>query len=87
MDRPELPRPYYWRDGTTINIRKEDGGTENVAWYLSPGDRWDSKDNGKYECYSGPVGEHENFYTTYVDTEDEAVNLIVSFALLGITKE
>jgi hypothetical protein len=50
-------------------------------------DRWDSTDNGKYECYSGPAGEHENFHTTYVDTEDEAVNLIVSFALLGITKE
>lgn len=87
MDRPELPAPYYWQDRTTINAKKDDGtGVENVAWYWGP-DGLPHNGSGKYECYSAPVGETEGLYRTDVDTEDEAVALIVSFALLGITKD
>lgn len=83
MDRPELPHPYTWRSHNTIDAIKEGGTKENVAWYWGPGEVLNSK---KYECFSAPVGIIDS-YRTNVDTEDEAVALIVSFALLGITKE
>jgi hypothetical protein len=83
MDRPELPHPYFWKGRDTIDAIKEDGTKENVAWYWAPGEVMSSE---KYECFSAPVGINDS-YRTNVDTEDEAVALIISFALLGITKE
>jgi len=86
MDRPELPAHYYWQDRSTINVKREDGGTENVAWYWGPGEVVGRNEN-TYACVSAPVKSLGNYYERHVDTEDEAVALIVSFALLGITKE
>jgi hypothetical protein len=86
MDRPELPHPYFWKNDTTINAHIGHGATENVAWFFSPEYRIQENTN-KYQCVSAPVGIVENFYRTDVDTEQEAISLIVSFALLGVTKE
>jgi hypothetical protein len=85
MDRPELPAPYFWKTDTTIDVTRVGGGTENVAWYWGP-NSIANDGRGKWECYSAPVGINDS-YRTNVDTEDEAVAIIISFALLGITKE
>lgn len=86
MDRPELPHPYFWKDSSIINAQLGNGITENVAWYYTPHNRIE-ENSKKYQCVSAPVGIHDSFYRADVDTEDEAIALIVSFALLGITKE
>ncbi len=88
-DLPKLPEGFFWSnldsDGTT-SIRVSEN-SEQVAWFYPPGENSDFE--GKYECVSAPKGIFDSgrYYRAPADTEQEAIDLIVSFALLNIHKE
>lgn len=95
---PELPHPYYWdvqaaSGATSIVVSTTDGApeemAEEVAWYWKPGTG--GADKGGYECTSAPqeigVASGAEWFKQMAPTEQEAIDLIVSFALLGIKKD
>jgi hypothetical protein len=95
MILPKLPEGFFLDFGYAVSIRlppterqKEIGHSgEQVAFFYYP-NRSDN-DSHQYKCASCPKGvfERNNFHWAYADTEQEAIDLIVSFALLSITKE
>lgn len=95
MELPKLPEGYFWdtTDTTCIRvpatkIQKEAGRPgEQVSFFYRPNTAFNLTD--RYKCASCPVGRFDarHFHWAFVDTEQEAISLIVSFALLGITKE
>lgn len=95
---PELPHPYYWdlkgTSGATSIVVSTTGGepekiAEEVAWYWKPGNGFSDREG--YECTSAPQGigvsSGAEWFKQMAPTEQEAINLIVSFALLGIKKD
>jgi hypothetical protein len=86
MKLPELPWPFRWAwendEGKCI---KQDA--EDVAWFWRPGHGVVFEDT--FECVSSPVDSDKTglLYRVPAETEEEAINLIVSFALLGIRKD
>jgi hypothetical protein len=98
MKPPELPEPFLWADGDKQNachtIRRTGTphadlrGSEEVAWARSPG-RGNRVPADKWECVSAPAGVFgsNNWHYQPADTEEEAINLIISFALLEIRKD
>lgn len=89
MKLPELPEPLFWSEcGEVINHwhDKYDNDYENVAWFIPPNTAENYTE--RWLAYSAPVGLPSNtWHTVYADTEEEAINLIVTFALLGVTKD
>lgn len=90
---PELPKEYVWGidtdDTPCIRLAKYRGEMkgEQIAWYYSP-------DNGsmfedKYECVSAPKGVFSSrlYFRAPANTEQEAIDTIYMFAMLGIKKD
>ncbi len=84
-----LPDPFYWDlDEYDEPCIRHSANSEQVAWAYSPSNGM-SEFEGKWECVSAPKGVYgrSNYHRVPASTEEEALSLLVSFALLEIRKD